>query len=66
MPKANSLIQLQDNGAGVDIAANGTPLDLTTTRGNPKTLQETWSRTTTDATMVKETPMPSKSKDEDM
>jgi len=65
---AGGLIQIRDNVSGFEIAANGTP-EAFELRKSPRTLESTWARTTTDAAMVTEPPLPEpkendKSKDE--
>ena len=65
---AGGLIQIRDNVSGLEIAANGTP-EAFELRKAPRTLESTWARTTTDASMVTEPPVPEpkendKSKDE--
>ena len=65
---AGGLIQIRDNVSGLEIAANGTP-EAFELRKTPRTLESTWARKTTDASMVTEPPVPEtkendKSKDE--
>jgi len=54
---AGGLIQIRDNVSGLEIAANGTP-EAFELRKAPRTLEATWARTTTDASMVTEPPVP--------
>jgi len=58
-PAEESEIQLYkgDNINGLEIMANGTP-EVFPLRGHPTSIPSTWARTTTDAAMVKEDPVP--------
>ena len=47
-PVDKKAIQLEDNEAGLENQANGTPIDFTNVRGNPSSIEKTWSRGTTD------------------
>ena len=44
-PAKEAKIQLEDNEAGLELMANGTP-ETFPLRGNPKTVPETWARGT--------------------